>query len=102
MRWEQEKQQRLYRETAGVIMSWSSRNKITTEEMHLLLNLLEEIAVNHCYPDLLPALKRWQEAELEAGLNEIILATLLAADFRQPEEIANLIYIIDECIEENE
>jgi hypothetical protein len=98
MRWEQERKQRLYNETAGVIMSYLSRSKITTEEMHLLLNLLEEIAVSRKFPELLPALGRWQETELEPGLDEIITATLIAIDFKQEEDITRLVRMIDDFI----
>jgi len=96
MRWEQEQRQKLYNEIAGVIMSWSSQNVITAAEMHLLFNLLDEIAVNHGYPDLLLALRSWQEARLDDKINEIILATLIAADFKSSQEIENLIKIIEE------
>jgi len=96
MRWEQEQRQRLYNEIAGVVMLWSNQNKITAAEMHLLFNLLDEIAINHGYPKLLPGLRNWQSAGLDEKMDEIVLATLTAADFRRPEEIENLVKIIEE------
>ena len=102
MRWEQEQRQRLYNETAGIIMSWSYQNKITSDEMHLLFNLLDEIVVNQNYPDLHLALKRWRDAGLDEKLSEIVLATLMAADFKKKQEMDNLVQLIEDLIADTE
>ena len=100
MRWEQEQRKRIYNEIAGIIMSWSNQNKINLEEMNLLLNLLDEMAIYRRYPDLQQVLKKWLTVKLDDKLNEIILATLIAVDFKNPQEIENLVLIIEEFIDQ--
>ncbi|MDR1159784.1 MAG: hypothetical protein LBK69_04065 [Syntrophomonadaceae bacterium] len=101
MRREQERKQTLYKETAGVVMSWFNKSKINAEEMKLLLNLLEEIMTNKHFPQLTKSLREWQNSAIDQGAEEIIMATLMAADFKKPEEIVSIIVMIDDFLAES-
>ena len=102
MRWEQERRQRLYSEIAGLIMSWFNDHAINSDETRLLFDLLDEAFVNRNYAGLFPALKNWRAAKTDDELNEIIMATLLAVDFKKPLEIDNLLRTIEELLKEND
>ncbi|MDR1616283.1 MAG: hypothetical protein LBR98_04665 [Syntrophomonadaceae bacterium] len=98
MKKEQERRRTLYKETAGVVMSWFNKNKINAEEMELLLNLLEEIMTNKRFPQLTQRLREWRDSDIDQGAGEIIIATLMAADFKKPEEIEGVTAMIDDFL----
>ncbi|HWP97927.1 MAG TPA: hypothetical protein VN426_13870 [Syntrophomonadaceae bacterium] len=89
-----QKLRKIYDETASLFVDLSLRGQVTVQEMHFLLNLLDQVVVKGRNPRLLEALGLWQPETLDPELNEIIKATLLALDFQDQEDIADLAQLI--------
>ncbi len=97
MIWDDEMRKRVYDETASLIMTCFYQGKLNDKERDFLFNLLEEVFVFKARPDLLAALKKWCHAnDADEVMQEIIMATMLAADFSKDDEIADLLAIIND------
>jgi len=95
---EEQQVNKIYDETASLIVDLSLRNQISHQEMHFLLNLLDQVVVRGRNPELMKALKEWYPDRLDPEINDIIKATLLALDMRDNETLKNTAVIIEELI----
>lgn len=88
--------ERIYIQSANLIYDLNFRRQISEEEKVFLLNLLEIIIYKKDKPQLLKTLKRWMQVYDLFELDQIVKATLLAADWTDEEaEAFNIQVIID-------
>lgn len=95
---EEQQVNKIYDETASLIVDLSLRNQISHHEMHFLLSLLDQVVVKGRNPELMKALKEWDPDNLDPEINEIIKATLLALDMRDNEKLKSTAVMIEELI----
>lgn len=94
-----EKKKKLYAETASMIADMGFRDKISIEEMNFLLNILDEVVVKKEQPRLIQTLKNWVITNEDSEIDEIIKATLLAADFNNQESLEQCLQLVAELLE---
>lgn len=99
MSFEDEKKKKLYTESFSLIADMGFRNKLSIEEMNFLLNLLDVVAVKQEQPRLIQTLKNWVNTNEGSEIDEIIKATLLAADFNNQESLEQCLQLVTELLE---
>ncbi len=95
---EEQQVNKIYDETASLIVDLSLRKQISHQEMHFLLSLLDQVVVRGRNHELMRALKAWDPDNLDPEINEIIKATLLALDMRDNETLKSTAVMIEELI----
>lgn len=94
--------ERIYHQTANLIYDLGYRNQISAEEKIFLLNLLEITIYKQDQPQLLKVLKRWMNGFNDGELDQIIKATLLAADWTDEQSALFNIQVITDLIDSRE
>ncbi len=94
-----EKKKKLYAESASMIADMGVRGKLNVEEMHFLLSLLDIVVVKKDQPQLIQILQNWVNINESSEIDEIIKATLLAADFNDRESMEQCLQLVTELLE---
>ena len=95
----EEKKKKLYAESASMIADMGVRGKLNVEEMHFLLSLLDIVVVKKDQPQLIQILQNWVNINEGSEIDEIIKATLLAADFNDRESMEQCLQLVTELLE---
>ena len=95
----EEKKKKLYAESASMIADMGVRGKLNVEEMHFLLSLLDIVVVKKDQPQLIQILQNWVNINESSEIDEIIKATLLAADFNDRESMEQCLQLVTELLE---
>jgi hypothetical protein len=85
-------------DAATIIFNLHLVHKISEDELHFLLKLLD-IVVNNEENNLLPLLHSWAKQESHSENDSIIKATLLGLDFNDPEEVARTCSILRDLLQ---
>jgi predicted methyltransferase MtxX (methanogen marker protein 4) len=94
-----EKKKKLYAESASMIADMGVRGKLSVEEMNFLLSLLDIVVVKKDQPQLIQILQNWVNINEGSEIDEIIKATLLAADFNDRESMEQCLQLVTELLE---
>lgn len=94
-----EKKKKLYAESASMIADMGVRGKLSVEEMNFLLSLLDIVVVKKDQPQLIQILQNWVNINESSEIDEIIKATLLAADFNDRESMEQCLQLVTELLE---
>ena len=97
-----EKKKKLYAESASMIADMGVRGKLNVEEMSFLLSLLDVVVVKKDQPRLIQTLRNWVETNEGSEIDEIIKATLMAADFTDEESMEQCLQLVTELLESRE
>ena len=97
-----EKKKKLYAESASMIADMGVRGKLSVEEMSFLLSLLDVVVVKKDQPRLIQTLRNWVETNEGSEIDEIIKATLMAADFTDEESMEQCLQLVTELLESRE
>lgn len=89
---------KIYKETASVIMDLSYKKQINEVEMYFLLNLLDMIWVENKGDNLIETLKMWQNQDNPTEIDEIIKQTLLTLDFTSDDSLEEMAKFIKELL----
>ena len=95
----EEKKKKLYAESASMIADMGVRGKLSVEEMSFLLSLLDVVVVKKDQPRLIQTLRNWVETNEGSEIDEIIKATLMAADFTDEESMEQCLQLVTELLE---
>jgi hypothetical protein len=98
----EEKNKKLYAESASMIADMGVRDKLSVEEMKFLLSLLDVVVVKKDQPRLIQTLRNWVETNKDSEIDEIIKATFLAADFTDEESMEQCLQLVTELLESRE
>lgn len=98
----EEKNKKLYAESASMIADMGVRDKLSVEEMKFLLSLLDVVVVKKDQPRLIQTLRNWVETNKGSEIDEIIKATFLAADFTDEESMEQCLQLVTELLESRE
>ncbi len=98
----EEKKKKLYAESASMIADMGVRGKLSVEEMSFLLSLLDVVVVKKDQPRLIQTLRNWVETNEGSEIDEIIKATLMAADFTDEESMEQCLQLVTELLESRE
>jgi hypothetical protein len=93
----QQRIKEVYDNTAALIAKLYIKGDLSLEERDFLAVLLDIMIFRPNY-ELINALKEWQSHKCDEEINSIIKATLLAADFQNPESVAACINSINELL----
>ncbi|HNX29701.1 MAG TPA: hypothetical protein PKN87_09900 [Syntrophomonadaceae bacterium] len=94
--------EQIYHQTANLIYDLFYRYRISEEEKVFLLNLLEMTFYKKDKPQLLEVLKRWNDGFNDSELDQIIKATLLAADWSDEQSFLFNTQVIADLIDARE
>lgn len=94
-----EKKKKLYAESASMIADMGVRGKLSVEEMNFLLSLLDIVVVKKDQPQLIQILQNWVNINEGSEIDEIIKATLVAADFNDRESMEQCLQLVTELLE---
>lgn len=92
----------IYIRAANLIYDLNFRRRISEEEKVFLLNLLERTIYKKDESKQLEVLKRWMAGYNDSELDQIIKATLLAADWSEGESAAFNTQVIVDLLEARE
>ena len=95
----EEKKKKLYAESASMIADMGVRGKLSVEEMNFLLSLLDIVVVKKDQPQLIQILQNWVNINEGSEIDEIIKATLMAADFTDEESMEQCLQLVTELLE---
>ena len=90
---------KIYDETASLIVDLSLRHQISHQEMHFLLNLLDQVVIKGTCADFLQNLKKWDPGKQDEETNEIIKATLLAMSFEDKQSVDSASGLIEDLVQ---
>ncbi|HQE23424.1 MAG TPA: hypothetical protein PLM20_05940 [Syntrophomonadaceae bacterium] len=95
---EEEEKKRIYDETASLITRQAVMNKLTSEELHFLLNLLDHVVITNQQRPIIDILHRWIKISVEKEINDTIKNVLLNTDFDDETQVAASIQFIEELL----
>jgi hypothetical protein len=101
MNWE-ERKKKAYDETVGLIADLGFRQRISFEEMSFLLNLLDMVFIQKIDREFISTLRKWMRSYCGSETDDIIKATLLAADFNDSESIMQCMQTVTELMDNRE
>jgi hypothetical protein len=85
-------------DTATAILNLQLAHRISSEEMHFLLELLDVVITNRTHP-LLPLLHRWKSENIDADTDALIDATLMGLDFGDNEAVQRTCTVLTELLD---
>jgi hypothetical protein len=95
-------QKKLYDSVAGLIFNLHiQKGKLSKEEMHCLLSILDLTLMKKNDYGLIGLLKEWKSADIAADIDDIIKATLLNIDFTNSESLQRNIETIRDLLRYN-
>lgn len=98
---EEELKRRIYDETASLITSQAIVNRLTTQEMHFLLHLLDWVVIKNQSRPFLEALHKWGAGPPDSQTDSQVKALLLEADLSNEHAIAVCAVHIEELLSAN-
>mgnify|MGYP000385941072 CR=1 FL=1 len=95
---EEEVKKRVYDETASLITRQVLMNKLSSEEFHFLLNLLDNVVITNQQRPFINLLHRWINSSVSNEINVAIKNVLLNTDFNDETQITASIRFIEELL----
>jgi hypothetical protein len=85
-------------DAATIMINLHLAQKVSEEELHFLLKLLDMV-VNNEENSILPLLHIWMQKEIHSENDNIIKATLLGLDFKDPEAVERTVSSLKDLLE---
>jgi hypothetical protein len=95
----EEQSKKVYDESVSLIADLGFRQRISFEEMNFLLSLLDMVFVHKNNPEFTAALRQWIRTYSGSEIDDIIKATLLAADFNDQKSLQQCVRAVVELME---
>lgn len=89
---------RIYDETASLITHRALLNKLNTEELHFLLDLLDCVVVTNQHRSLIDVLHRWVNTSLSEENNALIKNVVLNTNVNDQTQVDASIQFIEELL----
>ena len=93
---EEEVKKRVYDETASLITRLALMNRLTSEELHFLLTLLDHVFITNQLRPLINVLHRWLNSAVGQEMNETIKQVLINTDLIDETQVTTSIQFIEE------
>lgn len=95
---EEEEKKRIYDETASLITRQAVMNKLNSEELHFLLNLLDHVVITNQQRPFIDVLHRWINSSVSYEIKDTIKNVLLNTDVNDETQMAASIQFIEELL----
>lgn len=89
---------KIYDETASLITHQTLLNKLNTEELHFLLDLLDCVVVTNRQRSLINVLHRWVNTSMSEENNDLIKNLILNTDVNDQTQVDASIHFIEELL----